>query len=87
MAPERTCVGCRVKRPKHALLRVARSPEGEARVDPGANASGRGAYVCRDQACVALATEKGSLARALRVRLGAEDLATVRREMEREVSR
>jgi predicted RNA-binding protein YlxR (DUF448 family) len=80
-------VGCRTRKPKGDLLRVVRAPDGSVRVDPTGRAAGRGAYVHRDAACVRLATRKGALARALRVALGTEDLATLRTEIDREMQR
>ncbi len=44
--PLRTCVVCRDKKPKQALLRVVRRPDGEVEVDVTGRLSGRGAYVC-----------------------------------------
>jgi predicted RNA-binding protein YlxR (DUF448 family) len=35
------------------------------RVDPSGRTAGRGAYVCRDSSCIAIATSRGALARAL----------------------
>jgi predicted RNA-binding protein YlxR (DUF448 family) len=79
-------VACRTRRTKGELLRVVRVPSGEVRVDPGGRAAGRGAYVCRRAACARTATRKGLLGRAVRARLGPEDLATLRREMEKEIA-
>jgi predicted RNA-binding protein YlxR (DUF448 family) len=42
-----------------------RTPGGNVRFDPTGRANGRGAYVCADEACIAGATTKGSLSRAL----------------------
>lgn len=64
--PVRTCVGCRSKRPKDDLLRIARGPEGAVLADPKGRAPGRGAYVCLDPACVRVALSSGRLWRALR---------------------
>ena len=47
--PERTCVGCRRSRPKSALIRLVRSPDGSVGVDRDGRAQGRGAYVCSPQ--------------------------------------
>ena len=63
--PTRSCVFCRTSREKRELLRVVRTPERTARFDPTGRANGRGAYVCRDEACVAGATGRGGLHRAL----------------------
>ncbi|HEV8571766.1 MAG TPA: YlxR family protein [Actinomycetota bacterium] len=82
--PARTCLGCRVTRPKPELLRVVRGPDG-VHPDPSGKAPGRGAYVHRDRDCVREATRRGALARALRVNLSPDDLATLRREIEREI--
>jgi predicted RNA-binding protein YlxR (DUF448 family) len=83
--PERTCVGCRIKRPKRELLRIVRTAEGRVEVDPLGKSPGRGAYVCRDLECVARASRKGALGRALREPLGPEDLARLQSEIEREL--
>lgn len=79
--PERTCVACRAKREKGDLLRIARRPEGTLAIG---GAPGRGAYVCRRRSCADEAA--GRLSRALRVTLGPDDLARLRREMEKELS-
>jgi predicted RNA-binding protein YlxR (DUF448 family) len=53
-------------RPKRDLLRIVRRPDGSVAIDDSGRLAGRGAYVCRDQACRDLAMTKGALARALR---------------------
>jgi predicted RNA-binding protein YlxR (DUF448 family) len=63
--PERTCVACRTKRDKGQLVRIVVSAEG-VEVDSTKTAPGRGAYVCDNDICLRTATQKGTLARALR---------------------
>jgi predicted RNA-binding protein YlxR (DUF448 family) len=41
-------------------------------VDPTGRANGRGAYVCRDAACIATAINRGTLSRALEIPVPAE---------------
>ncbi len=48
-------------------MRVVRSPDGTTGLDATGKAAGRGAYVCRDGACLDRAVGRGGLARALRV--------------------
>ena len=60
---------CRTSREKRDLLRIVRAPDGAVRFDPTGRANGRGAYVCRDEACIAGATGKGALGRALETNL------------------
>ena len=66
VAPARSCVACRTSRDKRDLLRVVRAPGGVVAYDPTGRANGRGAYVCRDAACITTATTgRGGLAHAL----------------------
>ncbi|MES2208834.1 MAG: YlxR family protein [Chloroflexota bacterium] len=63
--PTRSCVACRTARPKRDLLRVVRAPDGAVAADPTGRLNGRGAYVCRDLACITNALNRGALSRAL----------------------
>jgi predicted RNA-binding protein YlxR (DUF448 family) len=51
---------------------VVRAPDGAVRLDPSGRANGRGAYVCRDEACIAGATGRGGFGRALETTLPAD---------------
>jgi uncharacterized protein len=73
--PERTCVGCRTTAPKRTLIRVVRTPEGTVAVDPTGTAPGRGAYLHGSRLCVRAAIRGGSVSRALKVRLPADQAA------------
>jgi hypothetical protein len=63
-SPERTCVGCRTRRPQAALLRVV--VRHGAVVPAEKKAPGRGAYLCPDEACLAAAQKRRAFARAFR---------------------
>jgi predicted RNA-binding protein YlxR (DUF448 family) len=63
--PTRSCVTCREARAKRDLLRIVRAPDGTVAYDPSGKANGRGAYVCRDEACIAGAFGRGGLSHAL----------------------
>lgn len=63
--PLRMCVGCREMKPKRELLRVVRTPEDEVLIDFTGKKSGRGAYVCPDEACLNRAVKQRQLDRAL----------------------
>jgi predicted RNA-binding protein YlxR (DUF448 family) len=75
--PHRRCVGCGRVAPKSELLRLAAAQSSgkpaRAIVDPPARLPGRGAYLCRAAdasrpaaACLARASRRGGIARALR---------------------
>jgi len=62
--PMRMCIGCRQMRPKRELVRVVRSSEGRISLDPTGRAPGRGAYLCRDGACLERAMKSRALERS-----------------------
>ena len=62
--PMRKCVGCGTMFPKRELVRVVKSPEGEITLDLTGKKSGRGAYICRDPACLQQARKAKRIERA-----------------------
>ncbi|MEG1633706.1 MAG: YlxR family protein [Oscillospiraceae bacterium] len=80
--PLRQCLGCREMKPKAELVRVVRSPEGEAVLDLKGKAPGRGAYICRDPACLKKAVKTRALNRALEVKIPEELLEKLAGELE-----
>ena len=70
--PMRMCVGCREMRPKRELIRVVRAPDGTVSMDPVGKKPGRGAYVCRQEACLTRAIRQKQLERQLEVQLTPE---------------
>ncbi|PIZ48615.1 MAG: DUF448 domain-containing protein [Armatimonadetes bacterium CG_4_10_14_0_8_um_filter_66_14] len=75
--PQRTCVGCRQQKSKRELIRVVRAPEGEVRLDLSGKAAGRGAYLCADAQCAALARKAKSLNRSLKCNVPEEFWGTL----------
>lgn len=63
--PMRMCVACRQMKPKTELIRVVKTPEGEIVASAGGKLNGRGAYICKDKACIEKAEKIGALSRAL----------------------
>ena len=61
----RMCVACREMKPKKELIRVVRTPEGEIVPDETGRKNGRGAYLCRTEACFSKALKIRALDRAL----------------------
>ena len=81
--PMRQCLGCREMKPKKTLIRVVRSPEGEISLDFRGKASGRGAYVCPDPACLKKAIRAKALEHAFSTRIPLEIYERLEQEMER----
>ena len=81
--PMRMCVGCREMKEKRTLIRVVRSPEGIISLDPTGKKSGRGAYVCRQEACLCRAIKQHQLERQLQTSLSEEVSDSLQTELER----
>lgn len=67
--PQRKCIGCAERRDKSELVRVVRMPSGEIRIDQTGRAAGRGAYLCREKACLARARKSHRLEQNLGVEI------------------
>ena len=80
--PMRMCVGCREMKPKKELIRVVKKPTGEIALDSTGKMNGRGAYVCRSQACLTKAIKQKQLDRALEHKLEEEVVKQLRSMME-----
>ncbi|WP_035290619.1 YlxR family protein [Clostridium sp. KNHs214] len=50
--PQRMCTGCMEMKPKKELIRIVKSNEGEISVDLTGKKPGRGAYICKNVACL-----------------------------------
>lgn len=50
--PLRMCIACREMKDKRDLLRIVKDKEGKIFVDLTGKANGRGAYICKDVACL-----------------------------------
>ena len=64
--PMRLCLGCQESKPKKALVRIVRSPEGEFSVDVTGKKPGRGAYICPSPECLEKARKGRALERSFK---------------------
>ncbi len=80
--PERQCMGCNEKRPKPELLRVVRDPEGAVSLDFTGKKSGRGAYICKNVACLRKAQKTKRLSRVLECDIPDEVFAAMEAELD-----
>ena len=67
--PMRQCIGCREMNSKKDMLRVIKTPEDEIVLDSTGRKNGRGAYLCRNSACLEQAVRSRGLERSLKVRI------------------
>ncbi len=64
--PQRMCVGCQEMKNKKELLRIVRTPDDDIILDSTGKKSGRGAYICCNEQCLAKAFKEKRLERALK---------------------
>ncbi|MDR1940459.1 MAG: YlxR family protein [Clostridiales bacterium] len=50
--PMRMCIACREMKEKRGLLRIVKNADGKIFWDEKGKASGRGAYICDNPACI-----------------------------------
>lgn len=63
--PQRKCLGCGEMKDKRELVRIVRAPTGEVSLDLTGRKNGRGAYICRNLACLQKAHKAHRAERAL----------------------
>jgi predicted RNA-binding protein YlxR (DUF448 family) len=68
---------------KRDLIRIVRTPEGDAVLDPTGKKSGRGAYVCRRAECLQRAIRQKQLERQLEITLTQDITEALTGEMEK----
>ena len=83
--PQRTCVVCKTCRDKSDLIRIVLKEDGSVAFDPSGKMAGRGAYLCKDQACIEAELKKsGRLSKGLRHQLDKDNIETVLKEILKE---
>lgn len=50
--PQRTCMGCNVKKDKNEFIRIVKNKDGEINIDKTGKMPGRGAYLCDNVECL-----------------------------------
>ena len=79
--PLRKCIGCSEMKDKRELVRIVRNKEGEISVDLTGKKPGRGAYICKNAACLEKAQKAKTLERAFSAKIEPEIYDTMRREL------
>lgn len=70
--PQRRCVGCGETKEKRELIRVVRTPNGDVCLDFTGKKSGRGAYICRQTACLKKARKSKRIEQNLEISIPEE---------------
>lgn len=79
--PERKCMGCMQTFPKKDLVRIVRTPEGNVEMDLTGKKSGRGAYICKSEACLKKAIKSKRIQTNLEVEISEELIEALSKEI------
>ena len=82
--PQRRCLVCQEAKDKNDLLRIVRSPEGVVSIDPTGRKPGRGAYLCKNEACLAKAAKTKALSKTFSVPVPEEIYEAIREVIQHE---
>lgn len=82
--PERKCLGCMETFPKKDLIRVVRTPEGNVCIDLKGKMSGRGAYICKKEACLKKAIKSKRIQSNLEIEISESLIDNLTKELSRE---
>ena len=79
--PLRKCIGCNEMKPKTELIRVIRNAEENVELDGTGRKNGRGAYLCRDTACLLKAEKNKGLEHSLKMAIPKEVYEALEKEL------
>lgn len=79
--PLRKCIGCGEMKDKRELVRIVRNKEGAISVDLTGKMPGRGAYICKNTACLDKAERTKKLSKAFSAPIAPEIYETLRKEL------
>lgn len=81
--PQRKCIACQEKSDKKALIRIVKNKENEIFFDPTSKANGRGAYICKEMACLEKAIKSKALNRAFKTEISPEVYENLKTELKK----
>lgn len=67
--PQRTCIGCLIKKDKNELIRIVKNQKGEIAIDKTGKLSGRGAYLCDNTECLEMAIKSRRLEKSFETKI------------------
>ena len=80
--PLRRCTGCGEMKNKKELIRVVRSNEGQFFIDFTGKKPGRGAYVCKEDACLERSVKQRGLERSFKLSVPKDLYEQLKAELE-----
>lgn len=70
--PQRTCMGCNIKKDKKDFIRIVKSKDNEISIDKTGKMQGRGAYLCNNIECLEKAIKTKRIDRIFEIKIDNE---------------
>ena len=70
--PQRTCMGCNVKKDKKDFIRIEKNSKNEINIDKTGKQEGRGAYICNNIDCLEKAIKSKRLEKVFKMKINEE---------------
>lgn len=67
--PQRTCMGCNIKKDKNDLIRIVKNKNNEIIIDKTGKQDGRGAYICNNADCLKRVIKSKRLEKVLKINI------------------
>ena len=67
--PQRTCIGCNLKKDKRDFIRIVKNKDGKICIDKTGKVEGRGAYLCNDIKCLETAIKTKKMERVFEIKI------------------
>ena len=80
-SPMRMCVGCHEMREKRDMIRVLKMQDNTFCIDSTGRKNGRGAYLCKNPACLELAVKNHGLERSFKMNIPKDIVSYLTEEM------
>ena len=76
--PQRTCIGCGLKKDKKELIRIVKNKNGDISIDKTGKAQGRGAYICNQIECFEKTVKSKKLEKTFEMKIEEEIYESLR---------
>ncbi len=80
--PMRMCIGCRQMKEKKDMIRILKMQDDTFCIDVTGKKNGRGAYLCKDENCLALALKNHGLERSFKMSIPKDTVEALKKEMD-----
>lgn len=70
--PQRTCMGCNIKKDKKDFIRIVKNKDGEIYIDKSGKMPGRGAYLCNNIECLEKAMSSKRIDKTFEIKIDNE---------------